>query len=342
MPTIAFEDQEYESEPGETILDCLIRHGVSVNYSCRAGACQSCMMVSTDGHPPTGSQVGLKDTLKVQDHFLICSCVPEQDMSLARPGGDGAFYDTTVSGLDRLNDDVVRLRLERPDGYDYLPGQFLNLKNDQGVARSYSLASVPAVDDFLELHVRHMPGGQVSGWVAERLSVGDSVTISAAAGQCVYMPGRPEQSLLLVGTGTGLAPLLGIVRDALQQGHVAPIHLYHGSGDAQGLYLVAELRAMGEAHASFHYHPCASRGLPPEGVQSVRAADQALADFASLAGWRVFLCGREDMVKATQKKAFLAGAAMQDILVDPFVEAKPTEAQSGDTPTNKPPRTAAG
>ncbi|NOX76379.1 MAG: 2Fe-2S iron-sulfur cluster binding domain-containing protein [Gammaproteobacteria bacterium] len=326
MPIIAFEDQEYDCGPAETVLDCLIRQGVSVNYSCRAGVCQTCMMVSTDGRPPAESQVGLKDTLKAQDHFLMCSCVPEQKMSLVRPGSDGVSYDATVSSLDRLNDDVVRLRLERPDGYEYQPGQFLNLKNDQGVARSYSLASIPSVDDFLELHVRHMPGGQVSGWVAERLSVGGNVTISAATGQCVYMPGRPEQSLLLVGTGTGLAPLLGIARDALQQGHVAPIHLYHGSGDARGLYLVDVLRAMAEAHAPFHYHPCASRGVPPEGVQPVRAADQALADFTSLAGWRVFLCGREDMVKAAQKKTFLAGASMQDIFADPFVETKLAEA----------------
>ena len=334
MPVISFEGQEYECAPGETVLDCLTRHGVSVDYSCRSGVCQSCMMVSTAGSPPAESQVGLKDTLKAQDHFLICSCVPEQDMSLARPGGEGMSHETPVVGMERLNEDVIRLRLARPEGYDYLPGQFLNLKNDRGVSRSYSLASVPALDDFLELHIRHIPGGQVSGWVAEQLKPGDTVTISAASGQCAYMPGRPEQSLLLVGTGTGLAPLLGIVRDALRQGHSGPIHLYHGSSDVKGLYLVDELRAMAEAHAAFNYHPCVSRGTPPEGVQSARAADQALADIGNLGGWRVFLCGREDMVKATQKKAFLAGASMQDILADPFVEAKPVDEQAVATPVS--------
>jgi len=321
MPKILFEGQGYQCEPGESVLDCLTRQGVSVNYSCKAGVCQSCMMVAVEGEPTSASQIGIKETLKAQNHFLICSCVPETDMQVAVPDRAGSSFDTTVLSLDKLSADVVRLRLARPDYYDYLPGQFLNLTNDAGVTRSYSLASVPELDDFLELHIRHVPGGLVSSWVAEELQVGDRVTISQATGQCSYLPGREEQSLLLVGTGTGLAPLVGIVRDALRQGHSGPIHLYHGSSTAEGLYLVSELLAMDEGNAVFHYHPCVSQGTPPQGMQSGRAANVALEDFAQLSGWRVFLCGREDMVKTLQKKSFLAGASMQDIFADPFVDS---------------------
>ena len=321
MPKIIFEGKQYQCEAGESVLDCLTRHGVSVSYSCRAGVCQSCMMVAVEGEPTPASQIGIKETLKAQDHFLICACVPESDMSLAIPGGVGNSFDTQVLSVERLSADVVRLRLLRPENYSYLPGQFLNLSNDAGISRSYSLASVPELDDFLELHIRHVPGGQVSGWVAESLRAGDSVTISQAAGQCSYQPGREAQSLLLVGTGTGLAPLMGIARDALYQGHTGPIHLYHGSSTAEGLYLMSELAAMDKANPAFHYHPCVSRGTPPQGVRSGRAADLALQDFSQLSGWRVFLCGREDMVKALQKKTFLAGAAMQDIFADPFIDA---------------------
>jgi NAD(P)H-flavin reductase len=217
---------------------------------------------------------------------------------------------------------VIRLRLARPDNYDYLPGQFLNLSNDAGVSRSYSLASVPGLDDFLELQIRIVPDGRVSGWVANDLQVGDVVTISQSAGECSYLPGREQQSLLLVGTGTGLAPLVGIAREAIRQGHCGPIHLYHGSSTAEGLYLVDELSEMDKANELFHYHPCVSRGDVSNGVRAGRAADLALQDQGSLSGWRVFLCGREDMVKALQKKAFLAGASMQDIFADPFIESK--------------------
>jgi NAD(P)H-flavin reductase/ferredoxin len=320
MPKIVFEGKDYQCEPGESVLDCLLRQGVSVNYSCKAGVCQSCMMVAEEGEPTPASQVGIKETLKASQHFLICSCMPETDMLVAVPDRAGRVFETTVLANEPLSTDVVRLRLAQPEGYGYLPGQFLNLTNNAGVIRSYSLASVPGVDDFLELQIRQVPDGRVSNWAAT-LQAGDAVTISQSAGECSYMPGREEQPLLLVGTGTGLAPLIGIARDALQQGHTGPIHLYHGSSTPEGLYLVDELRAMDKANADFHYHPCVSRGTPPEGVCPGRAADMALQDFTKLSGWRVFLCGREDMVKALQKKTFLAGASMSDIFADPFVDS---------------------
>lgn len=328
MPDIAFEGEHYECEPGESVLDCLIRHGVSVNYSCKAGVCQSCMMVAVEGEPTPESQIGIRETLKAQDHFLICSCLPGADMHVAVPDSINTSFEAEVLSLDKLSADVIRLRLARPDNYDYLPGQFLNLSSPEGVSRSYSLASVPTLDDFLECQIRVVPDGQVSGWVAESLKVGDTVTVSQSAGECSYLPGREQQSLLLVGTGTGLAPLVGIARDAIQQGHSGPIHLYHGSSTEDGLYLVDELSKMEKTHDGFHYHPCVSRGDVAKGVRAGRAADLALQDAESLSGWRVFLCGREDMVKALQKKVFLAGASMQDIFADPFIESKNDESKT--------------
>lgn len=255
MPVIKFEGEQYQCEPDESVLDCLTRHGVSVNYSCKAGICQSCMMVAVEGEPTSESQIGIRETLKAQDHFLICSCMPETDMHVAIPESVSTSFDSTVVSLDKLSADVIRVRLTRPDNYDYLPGQFLNISSDAGVSRSYSLASVPGADDFLELQVRIVPDGQVSGWVANDLKVGDVVTISQATGECSYMPGREQQPLLLVGTGTGLAPLVGIARDAMRQGHTGPIHLYHGSSAVEGLYLEDELSAMAAANEDFHYQP---------------------------------------------------------------------------------------
>jgi CDP-4-dehydro-6-deoxyglucose reductase len=327
MPKIEFEGQEYLAETGESVLDCLIRHGVSVNYGCKSGVCQSCMMLAMSGHPTGDSQAGLKDSLRLQNFFLICTCVPDEDMVIQRPDAGTVTEQTKVLAVDHLNPEIVRLRLQRPDGYEYYPGQFLNFFNPNGVSRSYSLASVPGEDDFLELHIRRIPGGQVSDWAYGELKAGDSVTISQPTGDCFYLPGRTEQALLLIGTGTGLAPLYGILREALRQGHNGPIHLYHGSraldGHAtpHGLYLIDELRQLAAENSQLHYHPCVSSGTGPEGMRDGRANELALADHTDLAGWRIFLCGQEEMVKKTKQKAYLAGASLQDIYADPFVQA---------------------
>jgi len=322
MPIIEFEGQKYLSEENESVLDCLIRHGVSVHYSCRAGICQSCMMRMEEGQPSEASQKGLKDALKAQNYFLMCSYVAHTDIRIASPGKELQSVETEVLALDRLTADVLRVRLARPDNYNYFPGQFLNLRNPDGVERSYSLASLPDDEDFLELHIRHIPGGKVSGWVHTALKVGDRVDISPATGDCFYTEGDAEQNLLLIGTGTGLAPLYGILRDALRHAHRGEIHLYHGSSTPDGLYLVDELKALDAAHDNFHYHPCVSQGTPPAGVTAGRADQKALEEIGKLDGWRIYLCGREEMVKATRQKAFLNGASLKDIYADPFVPSQ--------------------
>jgi ferredoxin-NADP reductase len=154
--------------------------------------------------------------------------------------------------------------------------------------------------------------------MAEHLKVGDTVTISEASGDCLYAPGKPEQNILLIGTGSGLAPLYGIVRDALHNGHRGAIHLYHGCALADGLYMDEALRNLTRAHPNFNYFPCVSRDEAPTGARRGRALDIVLSDLPDLTGWRVFLCGHPGMVKSGTQKTFLAGASMSEIHADPF------------------------
>lgn len=329
MPTIAFEGKEYESEPDESILDCLTRHGVSVKYSCRSGVCQTCIMVAEEGTPPEKSQAGLKDVLKAQNYFLACSCVPKSDIGIGRPDSNLIEIETTVESNDLLNPEVNRIRLARPENYTYYPGQYLTLFNSSGVGRSYSIASVPSIEDFLELQIRLVPGGQVSSWVHKELKAGDTVRITESNGDCFYMGENKTQPMVLIGTGTGLAPLYGIARDAINQGHTGPIHLYHGSRTLDGhttpygLYLVDEMKTLAKIHDQFYYHPCISSGHVPDSMRHGRANELALEDHKDLSGMRIYLCGREDMVKTTKQKAFLAGASLQDIYADPFLITPP-------------------
>ena len=196
---------------------------------------------------------------------------------------------------------------------------------DGRTSRNYSLASVPSLDDDLMMHVRRVPGGQVSGWIFDQVQAGDTVTISEAFGDCFYVPGRSEQNLLLLGTGCGLAPLYGIARDALNSGHRGRIHLYHGSRDACGLYLVKELDAYAAAHPNFRYRPCISEGPSAEGYWAGTPLQAALDETPDLGGWRVYLCGNPQMVEAARMQTFLAGAGSSEIFADPFLPSGNTQ-----------------
>ncbi len=323
MAIITFEGQAYECKENETVLDCLNAHGVPVPSSCKAGVCQTCLMRAMKGEVPEESQKGLKSTLVEQNYFLACSCQPVEDIEVSLPETEVGKIPATVIGIEPLNSDIVCVRLYPGRDFEYRAGQYINFFKDESVSRSYSLASVAGLDDCIKLHVRKIPQGRVSTWIHESLFPGDTVEISEAAGDCFYVPGNPEQGLLLVGTGSGLAPLYGIVRDALMAGHAGPIRLYHGSLNVEGLYLISELRQLAREYDNFSYIPCVSGGEAPDGFAAGIVLDVALKETPKLSGWRVYLCGNPDMVNAARKKTFLAGASMKDIYADPFVPSRP-------------------
>lgn len=322
MPQLTFNGNTYHCAENQSVLDALQGHGVPIPSSCRNGVCQTCLMRCIGGNLPTESQSGLKETLKAQNYFLACSCRPQADMEITLPETGTARIQATVHSIEPLNHEVVCVGLHCENPLDYRAGQFINLFKDATLGRSYSLASVPGRDPHLKLHIRKVPDGRVSGWAHHSLKPGDVVEISQPVGNCFYVAGNPQQPILLIGTGSGLAPLYGIARDALVQGHSGPIRLYHGSRNPQGLYLVDELRALAERHDNFSYTPCISGdAMSGDGYAQGRALDVALADIGKLTGWRVFLCGNPEMVKTAKKKAFLTGAAMKDIYADAFTLA---------------------
>ncbi len=318
MVSIRFDQQWFDVKEDETVLDALLREGVSVPYSCRSGTCQTCMMRAESGTPPEAAQQGLKATRKARQHFLACICKPVMDMEVALPTDLPPPVSMRVKRLRPLSADILEVTLTTQIPVDYRPGQFITLSDPEQTRRSYSLASVPGMDDGLILHVRRLPGGQVSGWIHDVLQEGDMLECSGPLGDCFYLPDQLDRPLLLVGTGSGLAPLYGILRDALRQGHTGPIRLFHGSRDSEGLYLQDELRALANQHPEFNYTPCISGSeVPPHHVQG-RAHEVALSNIPDLTGWQVFLCGHPEMVQQARFQAFLAGAPLDDIHADPF------------------------
>jgi NAD(P)H-flavin reductase/ferredoxin len=320
MPQIQFNQISYSCEGEESVLDCLLRHDVEVPHACKKGTCHSCKMQVKQGQVSDESQRGLKDTEKAQGYFLACSCKPKEDLILA-PLESQPSFETSVVEKTMLAEDIIRLRLASIDGFDYHAGQFVNIYKDEKVFRSYSIASVPAQDDFLEFHIKLYPNGLVSGWIHNELQVGDVLSISEARGESFYINDDLAKNILLIGTGTGLAPLYGVIKDALGQGHKGDLHLFHGSSEASGLYLIEELNNLLARFENFSYTPCVSGVTTNSDFTHGRANDLALAQYKDLKGWRVFLCGNPDMIEKTKLKVYLAGVSLHDILTDPFTVA---------------------
>jgi NAD(P)H-flavin reductase/ferredoxin len=317
MPTIHYAGQDLAVRPGETVLDCMLRNGIAISHSCKAGACQSCLVKGSGGPVPEAAQRGLKDTLRAQGYFLACSCLPIGDITVS-PVGPAERTRARITGLESLNSDVLRVRLRTDVPFDYHAGQFVSLFREDGLARSYSLASLPHEND-LELHVRKISGGAMSGWLHDGALPETPVWLQGPSGNCFYLSGNADQPLLLAGTGTGLAPLYGIVRYALQNGHTGPIWLFHGALKPSGLYLINELTELARAHANFHYVRSVLHDDDSDEVE-VGELDKCILDrFASLAGWKGYVCGDPALVNSLRRKLFLAGMASKAIYADAFL-----------------------
>lgn len=318
MHRLTYQGAVYECHDGETVIEAFLRQGVNIPFSCRNGICHVCLRRSVRGAPPPAARKGLRPTLQERGYFLPCKCVPEADMEIEPPRDADLYSPAIVHVKELLAPDVCRVLLEPATALYYRAGQFINLRRADGLTRSYSLASVPKQDYFLELHVKRMLNGEMSHWVFDVLEAGDEVEIQGPQGGCYYVPGAPEQNLLLVGTGTGLAPLMGIVRDALASRHAGAIHLYHGSGHRSGLYFRESLLDLAQRHANFRYTACISREAAQAGYAHGRAHDVALAVHADLRGWRVYFSGFPEMVYDAQARALRAGAPPSEIIADPY------------------------
>lgn len=300
--------------PGESVLDALLRAGIDAPNSCRSGNCQTCMHRAIEGIPAEESQTGLTDAQRAMGFFLPCVCVPKTPLVIVPKDDAGIRHDAVVQSLDRLSDDIVRLRIET-ESFDYRPGQFLELIADEDLKRHYSLASHPDDDPYLEMHIRLHENGRMSRRLIEHIVPGHRLQIAGPSGTFFYEGVDADQPLVLIGAGTGLAPLYGVLRDALKRGHRGQIRLYHGARDTRGLYLNRELAALADIRDNFLYRPSA---LDPDAPFGGDVAAAALDAESGLEHSAFFLCGGENLVKRLKQSLFMRGASLRSIRSDIF------------------------
>ncbi|MDQ7004976.1 MAG: FAD-binding oxidoreductase [Ghiorsea sp.] len=327
--TVQYKGKTYTCDTDRPLLSSLLSQGGFIPYSCQGGLCQACLCKVTQGSVPKESQHGLDKHLQDQGCFYPCLCKPNEDLSIEvatkenvvfEEKGISSFDTYTSMVIDKswLNPNTLRLCLVRPEPLQYKAGQFINLtQSENNLTRSYSLASLPC-ENFMELHIKRVVNGKMSNWLCDTLQLGDNITISGPSGDCYYQQDHATQDLILGGVGTGLAPLYGILRDAIESNHQGHIYLFHASLNAEGLYYQDEIKEIVGDVTNFTYIPCVLHGdAPDNGKQG--AIDQIIIDsLGDCTGKRAYLCGDDAVVQSMKERLLQNGLTNDDILADAF------------------------
>ena len=319
MSYVHYNNQSYPISGDETLLDTLLKQNVEFPHSCKIGTCQSCLTKLVDGDIPSEAQKGLKPTLVAKNYFLACRCRPESDITIALPDQNDSAIPSKIIGLSKLNHNVLRVRLAIDDSSLFKAGQYINLVTSDNIIRSYSIANVP--EQYIDLHVKLMPNGLMSDWLSHHAKINTSVHVRGPMGDCFYHnPENESFPIVLAGTGTGLAPLIGIANDALESKHDGQITLIHGGVCEDDLYLHEMLNELHKEHSNFEYMPCVLN--ESDAIRKASIDTVLLEKLNNIKNdVQLYICGPEETAKKLKTKAFLAGVPSASIYSDIFITA---------------------
>lgn len=309
-------------QPGANLLEVLREHQVPLSYSCMAGRCGTCRCKVIEGDVLNGGMQmqrpldGEAPFVLACQTFLTEPCtieVPEPDEIVVHPA---RILKATVASIEDLAHDIKRLVLEPAKPLAYSPGQYAQLQFTPDHIRPYSMAGL-AGDGELEFHVRLLPEGRVTGYIADTLKPGDAVRVSGPLGSA-YLRRKHDGPMLCVAGGTGLAPILSIIRGAISSGMTNPVHLYVGVRSPRDVYGQAWLEALQRTLPTLTVHVVVATGGDPRRDRLGRVTDAIEADLPDLDGWRAYLCGSPPMVEAASLLAKRKGLSPERIHADAF------------------------
>jgi CDP-4-dehydro-6-deoxyglucose reductase len=329
--TLLPSQQVLSVEQGETILDAALRAGLNLPHSCKGGHCSSCRAKIRHGEVvyPRGRPEGLLADEEREGYALLCQAhAASEDLTIEvreiRPPAPEIVVKSLPCRIERtqqLAPDImaVFLRLPANEYFHFMPGQYLDIMLPQNRRRSFSIANTPGPGQQIELHVRRVSSGEFTQQLFDGMLDKTLLRIEGPLGQFWFRRESPRPALL-IGGGTGYAPLRSMLHSLLEVGDRRPLHLYWGAQTALDLYEDERIRALCSQHPNLSYVPVLSapkaedRGQGRQGW--VHAA--ALEDHPDIGRFDVYASGPPVMVETIRHEFTQHGLPADQLFFDSF------------------------
>lgn len=299
----------FQVNEGERILDAGLHQGIALPYGCRGGACGACAasLISGEIEYPDGFPPGLSEDDHAKGLALLCKAVAKSDLVIKSKTLSAAselevkILPCRVQEKVQLNHDVVLIKLLLPktERLQFFAGQYINFLLKNGKHRSFSIANAPHNDEFIELHIRHIPGGAFTSEVFDEMKEKDMMRIEGPLGS-FYLREESTRPIILMAGGTGFAPIKGMIEHALEVGIERPIHLYWGVESKEDLYMDELARSWTKQNPLIRYTPVLSNPKEEDNWKGrtgyVHKA--IMEDYADLSPYEIYGSGAPAMVYA--------------------------------------------
>ncbi|RZS82785.1 NAD(P)H-flavin reductase [Motilibacter rhizosphaerae] len=237
-----------------------------------------------------------------------------------------ASWDADVVAHELRTPEIAVVRLRPREPYPFSPGQALTLETERRprLWRTYSIANAPREDGTLDLHVQAMDGGPVSLALVRHLEAGDVVRLGPPLGTMTLDPDS-ERDLLLVGSGTGFAPLKAMIEQIAGSAVPRRVDLFLGVGSGREFYDLDDLQRLQQEHGWLSVVLAATRPDPLEdrtGVEEGHVTDVVVRR-GPWPGRDGYVCGSSEMVGSTVARLVDAHVPRHRIRSEVFLPSRP-------------------
>ena len=328
---------DMEVDDDETVLQAAFRQGITLMHGCKEGQCSSCksILIEGDAEHSDFSTFALSEPEQDEGKVLLCRLFAYSDLEIELLNYDEEVlanwipakkFSGRITSITDLTHDIRQFDVTLDEAMAFNAGQFADITiPDAGVTRSYSMANPPDGSKTLSFIIKIYPDGAFSSLLSNTLKVGDPIGVEGPFGTS-YRNKQHDGATLLVGGGSGLAPLWSILNDIVASGEQRPVRLYYGARGKKDLFYLDEIAALGARLDDFEFIPALSDPVSAEEwdgatgmVHEVVAA--AYASAGRQVGLEAYACGPPPMVEALLPVFQQIGVDADDIHLDKFTQA---------------------
>jgi CDP-4-dehydro-6-deoxyglucose reductase len=334
--TIVPTGERFAADTGESVLAAALRAGLNLPHSCKGGHCASCLARLITGetmYPTRTLPAGITPAEAADRFVLLCQAQAVTDITIETremrpaPEVEVKSLPSRIDRMEKLADDVmaVFLRLPAVEDLHYRAGQYIDFILSGGRRRSFSLASAPADGRLLEVHVRRASSSGFTGQLFDTMRAGTLLRVEGPLGQFWFRGDSPRHAVM-IGGGTGYAPLRAMLRQLLATGDRRPLTLYWGARAPADLYEHEWLTHVANTRPAFSYRPVLSEAEDSAWTgRTGLVHEAALADLgADLAQYDVYASGPPAMVEAIRHSFIERGLPRGQLFFDSFDYAPDT------------------